>query len=189
MAETAEKKDPKVEEAPEKKEGEISPNETGEQAGDGEAQKKLGSLFKILLFAGIPTLLLAGAAVFLFLTETGKHLIGIGHKAEEAKLPDQIIYYNLPEMMVNLVPSGKKSSFLRIVVKFEIPNAEAVKTLDLVKPRIIDAFQMYLRELRMDDIEGSAGLQRLREELLKRTNTVTAPIKIKDVLFETLLIQ
>lgn len=189
MAETAEKKDPKSDEVSEKKEGEAPSNEAEEPVGEGDTQKKSGNLLKILLFVGLPVLLLASAAAFLFLTETGKHLIGIGQASEEAKLPDQIVYYNLPEMMVNLVPSGKKSSFLRIVVKFELPDAEAIKTLDLVKPRVIDAFQMYLRELRMDDIEGSAGLQRLREELLKRANTVTAPIKVKDVLFETLLIQ
>lgn len=188
MAETAEKKEPKLEDVQEKKEGDDpeSKDETGETSE--ELPKKSGSLFKILLFAGVPIFLLGSAAIFLFLTDTGRGLIGLSHK-EEAKLPDQIIYYNLPEMMVNLVPSGKKSFFLRIVVKFELPDAEAIKTLDLVKPRIIDAFQMYLRELRMDDIEGSAGLQRLREELLKRVNTVTAPVKIRDVLFDTLLIQ
>ncbi|MFX9073467.1 flagellar basal body-associated FliL family protein, partial [Acinetobacter baumannii] len=56
-------------------------------------------------------------------------------------------------------------------------------------PRIIDNFQVYLRELRLDDLKGSAGMYRLREELLLRVNMAAQPVKIKDVLFKEMLVQ
>ena len=58
-----------------------------------------------------------------------------------------------------------------------------------IQPRIIDRFQVYLRELRVEDLEGSAGMQRLREELLNRVNKVAHPVKVRDVLFAELLVQ
>lgn len=108
---------------------------------------------------------------------------------EPAVAPDKVVFYSVPELLVNLSRQGKKTSFLRMIVKFELGSPEDVKVLDALKPRIIDQFQMHIRQLRVEDLEGAAGLQRLREELLKRARTVGAPAKIKDVLFEVLLVQ
>jgi len=58
-----------------------------------------------------------------------------------------------------------------------------------MKPRFIDQFQMFLRELDLEDIRGAAGLQRVRQELLTRVNTITAPIKVRNVLFKEFLVQ
>ncbi|MFQ5467950.1 MAG: flagellar basal body-associated FliL family protein, partial [Kiloniellaceae bacterium] len=48
---------------------------------------------------------------------------------------------------------------------------------------------VYLRELRIQDLQGSAGLQRLREELLLRVATAAYPAQVRDVLFREMLIQ
>ncbi len=56
-------------------------------------------------------------------------------------------------------------------------------------PRIIDNFQVYLRELRVEDLKGSAGMYRLREEMLIRVSAAVAPAKINDVLFKEMLVQ
>ena len=58
-----------------------------------------------------------------------------------------------------------------------------------LSPRIIDNFQVYLRELRVEDLRGSAGIYRLREELLARVNNAVHPTKVKDVLFKDMLVQ
>ena len=63
---------------------------------------------------------------------------------------------------------------------------EAVKP---VMPRVVDAFQVHLRELRVTDLEGSAGLYRLRDELTKRVNLAVAPNKINAVLFKEIIVQ
>ena len=56
-------------------------------------------------------------------------------------------------------------------------------------PRIEDQFQVFTRELRTTDLEGSAGVYRLKEELLKRVNIAIYPAKIDAVLFKEILIQ
>ncbi len=64
-----------------------------------------------------------------------------------------------------------------------------MEKLESILPRIVDNFQVYLRELRVEDLNGSAGLQRLREDLLLRVTNAAAPAVVKDVLFRELLIQ
>ena len=56
-------------------------------------------------------------------------------------------------------------------------------------PRVVDNFQIYLRELRIEDLRGSGGVYRLREELLARVNAAVAPVKVTDVLFKEMLVQ
>ena len=74
--------------------------------------------------------------------------------------------------------------------RFPIRSEEGLEPLlDVVLPRIVDNFQVYLRELRIEDLQGSAGLQRLREELLLRVNASTKTAKVRDVLFKEMLVQ
>jgi flagellar FliL protein len=78
---------------------------------------------------------------------------------------------------------------LKISVSLEIASEKDAPQLEQVMPRIVDNFQVYLRELRIEDLRGSAGLQRLREELLLRVATAAQPVVVKDVLFREMLIQ
>ena len=68
-------------------------------------------------------------------------------------------------------------------------KSEDQKVLEQVLPRVVDNFQVYLRELRAEDLRGSAGLYRLREDLLSRAQTAAAPADVRDVLFKEMLIQ
>jgi flagellar FliL protein len=108
-------------------------------------------------------------------------------KAEEAK--KNYVYYELPEILVNLNTADRKVHYLKISVSLELENKEDVSKVQAVLPRIIDNFQVYLRELRIEDLRGSAGLYRLREELLTRVATAAAPAKVSDVLFKEMLVQ
>jgi flagellar FliL protein len=56
-------------------------------------------------------------------------------------------------------------------------------------PRLLDTFQTYLRELRPTDLDGSAGLYRLKEELTRRVNASIAPNRINAVLFKEIVVQ
>ena len=56
-------------------------------------------------------------------------------------------------------------------------------------PRVVDSFQVYLRELRPEDMEGSASIVRMKEELLRRVNLALEPIHINDVLFKEVVVQ
>lgn len=111
-----------------------------------------------------------------------------GEKAQSAdeKTP---IFFSLGDILVNLMGDGKRPNFLKIKVSLELASEEDRATLEMLKPRIIDNFQVYLRELRIEDLRGSAGLYRLREELLLRVTETVKPIRIKDVLFQEILVQ
>ena len=159
--------------------------------GDGEAKeprRRALSGKKLVFFIVIPGLLalilLAGGAYFF-----------LGKKKEEAPVvteapkAKQLVYYNMPEILVNLNAAGRRSSFLKMSISLELENATDIPRIQAVMPRIVDNMQAYLRELRAEDLRGSAGLFRLREELLARVNAAAQPAKVNDVLFQEVLVQ
>ena len=162
----------------------------GEGGEDQAPAKKKLSIVMLALIVAVPLLLIGGgaAAYFLFFAKS-EDAAATAAKAEEAKPPKAMVFYNLPELLVNLNSQGRRSSFLKISLSFELADAADIPRIEAVLPRIVDAFQTYLRELRPEDLRGSAGLYRLREELLARVNTSAQPARVNDVLFKEMLIQ
>jgi flagellar FliL protein len=112
-----------------------------------------------------------------------------GEEEKEKELPDEMVYYDLPEFLVNLNTAGKQTSFLKMTVTVELPKLETMSRIDSQMPRIVDSFNTYLRELRSSDLTGSAGTYRLREELLIRVNKILYPDQVTDILFKEILVQ
>ncbi|MBZ0325118.1 MAG: flagellar basal body-associated FliL family protein, partial [Alphaproteobacteria bacterium] len=90
---------------------------------------------------------------------------------------------------VNLNSQSRKPVFLKMSISLELAGESDAARVRQVLPRVIDNFQTYLRELRTEDLQGSAGLYRLREELLVRVNHAAEPAKVRDVLFREMLVQ
>lgn len=160
---------------------------------DGQPIKKKKKLSgKILvLFILLPLLIIgggAGGAYFAgFFDSAGPTDEEIA--AEAAEKNKQIVFYDLPEILVNLNSGASSGSFLKLGVSLELEDEAIVPDLELLLPRIMDNFQVYLRELRKEDLNGSAGIYRLKEELLMRINSSTSPLKVNDVLFKEMLVQ
>lgn len=169
-----------------------APGESPDAAPEAEAPRKRFSGKKLVLFIILPTVLLLGGAAGAHFGGLTKKLMG-GGEAEQAEAkpepPKQAIYYNLPEMLVNLNSAGRRASYLKISVSLELDNPADIPRIEAIMPRIVDNFQVYLRELRIEDLRGSAGLYRLREELLARVNTAAQPARVNDVLFKEMLVQ
>lgn len=100
-----------------------------------------------------------------------------------------LIFYELPDMLVNLNTDGRQPRYLKIRVALEFGDRSIVQRVEKVMPRIVDHFQVYLRELRREDLQGSAGVYRLKEELMIRVNQSVRPARVRDVLFKEMLIQ
>ncbi len=98
-------------------------------------------------------------------------------------------FMELPDLLVNLSSAGGPSRFLKLKVKLEVANPADLESLNTVAPRVVDQFQTFLREMRVQDLRGSAGIYRLRQELLYRVNLAAQPVKVQDVLFQEILIQ
>ncbi len=92
-------------------------------------------------------------------------------------------------MLVNLNGTGRRQNFLKMQVSLELTDEAVIPELKKLSLRIVDNFQVYLRELRVEDLRGSAGVYRLREALVARVNVAVRPVQVKDVLFKEMLIQ
>ncbi len=175
---------------------ELAEGEDAEGAGDAAPKKKRLSGKKMIMF-GLPVLLLlAGGGLFMSGMLDG--LPG-GDEKTEAEMkegeggegpPKAAVFHKVPDLLVNLnAAGGSRRNFLKVSISLELAKAEDAAWIESVMPRIVDNFQIYLRELRVEDLRGSAGLSRLREELLHRVNVAAQPIKVSDVLFRQMLIQ
>lgn len=121
--------------------------------------------------------------------EGGHDKKGEKGKDGKEKSPVNGAFYDMDDMLVNLNTPGRQPRFLKISISIEMEKESEVGKLENVLPRVRDQFQVYLRELRVEDLQGSAGIYRLREELLARVNKATYPVRVKDVLFREMLIQ
>lgn len=119
--------------------------------------------------------------------EEGAH--GESGTASIPNLPSPPVTFELDEFLVNLNTPGKQSRFLKMTIALELPGQPEKEAIQPYVPRIRDAFQLYLRELREEDVRGSAALYRLREELMLRLSKVVYPIKVDDILFKEILTQ
>lgn len=149
---------------------------------------KRGGKKLIILVVPIVALLAVGA----FFSGVLDPILGAGgDRAGEGEIAhgEPAVYYDLPEMLVNLNSSGRKTNFLKLIVSLELESDDDIAQLERVLPRIVDNFQVYLRELRIEDLRGSAGVYRLREELLARVNGAGNSIRVHDVLFKEMLVQ
>jgi flagellar protein FliL len=101
-------------------------------------------------------------------------------------------FLDLPEMTVNLAAGGAQSDrqqFLRMKIALEVGEQKVIADIQPMLPRVMDTFQVFMRELRPQDLEGSAGLYRLKEEMMRRVNVAVYPAKVDAVLFKELMVQ
>jgi flagellar FliL protein len=162
-------------------------------AGEGAASAKQGK-FKFALKLPPLKFLIIGGAAFLLLAGAGAGAyVFFTHKAEpkvEAHVGKPAVFVDLPEILVNLSnPGADRTQYLKIKVVLELPEQKMIEQITPIMPRVMDAFQTYLRELRPSDLDGSAGLYRLKEELTRRVNASIAPARINAVLFKEIVVQ
>ncbi len=165
----------------------------------GGGKRKRGGKRKLILFVGIPLVVVILAVAGAFVMGIGP--FGGGDEEEvaaeeggdhgEGADAGHVGFYELPQMTVNLNTTDGTTAFLRMTVSLEIANdtPENRAQLDSMLPRVLDNFQVYMRELRLDDLSGSAGLFRLKQEMLSRVNRAVEPVEVSDVLFGELLVQ
>jgi flagellar FliL protein len=141
---------------------------------------------KKLMIVGLAVLVLGGGAgAYLLLGQPSQ-----GEQAHvEAKKP--VSFVDLREMTVNLAsePNQDRQHFLKFRVALEVGDPQVLAAIQPLLPRVEDTFQVFLRELRATDLEGSAGTYRLREELLRRVNMAVYPAKVDAVLFKDIVVQ
>ena len=163
--------------------------------GESGSAKKGGK--KKLIILALPVLLIAVGAGLWF-SGILPNMLGMGHKAqlEEQKAKEKEkeaartpVFVELPEMIANLNAPGRRPAFVKLKARLELSKEADQVPFTAAQPRVVDLFQTYLREMRPDELRGSAGTYRLREELIARASLAAAPAQVIDVLFSELLVQ
>lgn len=183
---------------------------------EGEAPAKKKLPLKMLIIGGVAAVLVlggGGTAAFIFLKPKPDAAAEKGgdhakdkkkekkkdEKKKEGKEgekgaavvregPDGVVFYTLPDVVVNMQTADGRPTFLKLKLTLELPDESMVEELDPNMPRLQDMFQTFLRELRPEDLSGSQGSYQLRMEILRRVNLVIAPGKANAVLIEEMLI-
>jgi len=201
----------KKEKKPKEAEGDAPESADGVE-GEAPAKKKLPlKMLIIAAAAGVLVLGGGGTAAFIFLKpkpdaaasekaakekkkkdkKKGEEKKG-GKEDKGAALvregPNGIVFYTMPDVVVNMQTADGKPTFLKLKLTLELPDQDTVDELDPNMPRLQDMFQTFLRELRPEDLSGSQGSYQLRMEILRRVNLVIAPSKANAVLIEEMLI-
>ena len=143
----------------------------------GKSRKKL--LLAVLVLIGV-----SGAAVAYATGMAGKlSPVATAPATAEAGSID------LPEIIANLNAGTRRSSFVRIKARLELAHKTDEVVVLAATPKIQDLFQTYLRDMRPEELRGSAGSYRLREELMARANIAVAPARVTEILFVEMLVQ
>jgi flagellar FliL protein len=156
-----------------------------------EAPKSGGKL-KLILIIGLPLLLLlggGGAAYVMGMVPVLKPLNGTAEATPPADDPANVVFVDLPDMLVNLNAGGHRLRYLKIAAALEVRGADQADLVRQFVPRILDSFQVYLRAIRPEELEGAEGVYRIKEALLARTNDAVHPAQVRDVLIRELLVQ
>jgi flagellar FliL protein len=122
----------------------------------------------------------------------GGYAMFFGHKETKVAAPvaKPAVFIDLPEILVNLSNVGAdRTQYLKVKMTLELADPLLMQQLQPMMPRVTDTFQTYLRELRPSDLDGSAGLYRLKEELTRRVNALISPSRVNAVLFKEIVVQ
>jgi flagellar FliL protein len=175
---------------------ELETAKESDEGGENSSPKKK-PFYKNVMLLGIMGGSIVAIGAGLFFTKSMWMPIFVKSSEEEKPTkkelqPSKALYFELANIVVNLrqTQKNKKPVYFKLSVMIEVEAQNELDALNAIKPRIIDQFQVYLRELTVEDLSASeGGLQRLREELLIRINGVTKPLVVKDMLFKDVLIQ
>jgi len=154
--------------------------------------KKLLGNRKLLIIAAAGLLVLVcggGAGLYFFVFSGGGETKLAANQAPVPLTPPEIAYYDVPDIIVNIQSADGSPAYLQLGAALELDSADEKAGMAALMPRIVDQFQGYLRELRIDDLKGSAGVIRLKEELLRRINAAAAPYRVRDVLLKEMIVQ
>jgi len=154
--------------------------------GAGAAPAPKGKLKLIIAAAAVLLIAAGGGTWFFFFHHHGEE----GHAEAAAPPPKPLSYVEVPDMLVNLIGlPGERVQYLKAKIVLEVKEEKQAEAIKPSLPRVTDIFQTYMRELRPTDLNGSAGLFRLKEDLTRRVNAAVAPNQVNAVLFKEVVIQ
>jgi flagellar basal body-associated protein FliL len=149
--------------------------------------KLLSIILGIILILAIA----GGAAVYFLFLRTP------ANAPQETAIQYNASYYPLPELKLSVKKDEENLSYLVIGLTLKLPEGLKPENFHKKEPEILDALHTYFSSITLDSLGSSpskslvspVGLERLRQNLIRRLNTVLAPLKIESILFRKLITQ
>jgi flagellar FliL protein len=153
---------------------------------------------KLIIMIALPVLLLAGGGAGAYFmgvfggdNAAAEEMAGGAEVAEVITpvMPEDIVFVDLPDLLLNLNVTGKRLRFLKVVAALEVANEEMAEIVRQMTPRILDNLHLYFRAVRPEELAGPDGVYRIKEDLLIRVNDTIRPASVRDVLVKEMLVQ
>jgi len=164
----------------------MADNDQADGAAEAAIPAPKGKLKLVIAVVVVLATAVGGATWYFFLRHHGDEM----HAENAAPPPKPPSYVEVPDMLVNLIGlPGERVQYLKVKLVLEVKEEKQIEAIKPTLPRVTDIFQTYLRELRPADLNGSAGLFRLKEELTRRVNAAVSPNQVTAVLFKEVVVQ
>jgi flagellar FliL protein len=185
-----------------KDEAEAAPPAEGQEGApeEGTPKKKLPMMMIIIAAAALVVVGGGGTTAFLLLHKGKPAAAKVAEAKPKAKKkekgkdakpeegmgkvsdgPNGVSYYAFPTVLSDIQGADGHPGQIKVDMTFELANADIADNINDNMPRVKDMLQTFLRELRPEDLNGSEGTFRLREELMRRVNLIIAPEKINTI--------
>lgn len=128
-----------------------------------------------LILGGVAALVLGAGGFY----ATWSGLVTLPERHESVELPP-VSFVALDPMVISLGESGARQH-LRFSAQLETAP-DMAEEVDLLKPRILDVLNGYLRAVSVRDLDDPAQLVRLRAQMLRRIQMVTGEGRVRDLL-------
>jgi flagellar FliL protein len=164
----------------------MADNEQGEAVEGEEGSAPTTGKRKLIIIVSAAMVLVLGSVGGYLMFFTKKH----DGETKEVTVVKPSVFMDVPEVMVNMASgAGERTQYLKVKIVLEVKEQPLVAEITPLLPRVMDIFQTYLRELKPSDLNGSAGMFRLKEELTRRVNAAISPRQVNAVLFKEILVQ
>lgn len=142
---------------------------------------------KMPLIIGLVLALVLGGGGY-FATSSGLILGGDKHAAPTEVVPElpAIAFVPLDTLVINL-GTGRDNRHLRFGAQLEVEAAYADE-VTMMKPRLADVLNGYLRAIDIATFDDPSALVRLRAQLLRRMQVVTGDGRVRDFLVTEFLV-
>lgn len=154
---------------------------------------------KLMIIAGAAVLVLGGGgggAWFMLRPAPAAEAKGEAEHAEEPAKEEGgeggekgEAFLDVPPLVVNLRSADGAPRFLKVHLMLVPGPKGSSEKLKEKLPVLLDAYQPFLRELRPEDLNGSAAVYRVKEEMLIRATGALGPDMVEDVLIQDLIQQ
>lgn len=146
---------------------------------DAPTAAKSGRKKLAIIAAAVAVILGGGGSGAYFMLGRDEH---VEAAAEDA------VYVDLEPMLINIRSADGQKHFLKVHLTLAT-TPEAKEKIEAKMPAVIDAMQGFIRELRPEDLSGTSGMFRLKEELLVRAERSVGAGQVSDVLIQEMVQQ